>query len=258
MAAEATGVLFKKPKTRRNLRKVDKAVEPEEDGLNKDQLEEVKLMQKRRAREKGVTSVADVAVAAAVEAAQDQKILGQEFDQQQVSEKDVQQAHMEKYIAEQMALRRKGPKAPEQPKSSAESDEAVLYKTPEIRKNAKPDEEVTEAGDRWLTGIAEVPLPISDKLKTIEETEKAKERLLAKQAAGTPGSVLPIPTNYSADFSRHQKEYAERRREQFKAAQPTETVDARRAPPQRKRPADVPAATDDRAVSQFLKRVRWH
>jgi len=260
MADHVEEVSFKKLKTKKNFRKVDKSIDQSDD-IKKDQLEEVKLLQKRRVRSKGVTSVVDVAGTAPGEAPEEQKIMGQSFQQQQATVNQ-QQSQMDKYIAAQLAARRAGGKKEEvkQP-SQYETEEQQLYKTPDILKNAKPDEEIGEAGDRWLTGIAEVPLPIADKLKTIEETEKAKEKLFASKAAAG-GPTLTIPANYNSNFSQHQKEFAEKRKEQFRASQPAQTVDARQTAPSRKRPAEGsaggPTATDDRAVSQFLKSVRWH
>ena len=37
----------------------------------------------------------------------------------------------------------------------------------------------------WMTGIVEVPLPTSIKLRNIEETEAAKKQLLRTAGAGT-------------------------------------------------------------------------
>jgi hypothetical protein len=260
-------VTFKKMKKgKKQLRKVDKRIDTSSDDVKHDQLEEVKLLQKQRVRSKGVATisadVAGVTANGASEPAQEQKIMGQSFQQQETNVNPLQ-SHMEKYIAEQLAARREGKKQDSKPKERDPNDDSVLYQTPDILKNAKPKEDMVEAGDRWLTGIAEVPLPITDKLKTIEETEKAKEKLFASKMASTGGAVLTIPANYNADFSRHQREYADRRKEQFKANAHANAlpVDARETANPKKRHNEGQSgvtATDDRVVQQFMKKHRYH
>ena len=49
----------------------------------------------------------------------------------------------------------------------------------------------SEAGERWLSGMVEVELPVEYKLKNIEETEAAKAALLAPKTSEK--SLLHIP-----------------------------------------------------------------
>jgi len=67
-----------------------------------------------------------------------------------------------------------------------------------------------------LAGIAEVQLPISYKLKNIEETELAKQELFSKKGKRKEKEG-PLPANYNADFIRHKKEWDKNRRDQSKA-----------------------------------------
>jgi hypothetical protein len=261
-------VAFKKSKLKgKKLRQVEKTIDTEDGDVKTDQFEEVRLLQKRRVRNKGVTAAVDDVGASggntAADGAGEQKIMGQSFQQQEQNVNPMQ-SHMDKYISDQLAARRQGKKQEVKPKERDPYDDTILYETPDILKNAKPQEELVESGDRWLTGIAEVPLPISDKLKTIEETEKAKEKLFAARAASNgAGVALSMPANFNADYSRHQKEYAEKRKEQFKAnahataQQPDARDTAPNANPRKRTNDAVATASDDRVVAQFLKKYRW-
>lgn len=47
----------------------------------------------------------------------------------------------------------------------------------------------TELAPTWVTGILEVPIGLEHKLKSIEETEAAKKRMLAASGGCAPGGV---------------------------------------------------------------------
>jgi hypothetical protein len=115
--------------------------------------------------------------------------------------KDVQAAlideQMEKYIQEQLASRRAlraptssktsedAPLGGKRPNSFANLSEDQLFVTPEHLKivDNRTQEEIEETGERWLTGLAEVPLSIKDKMANIEKTEAARAKHLAQIAA---------------------------------------------------------------------------
>lgn len=91
--------------------------------------------------------------------------------------------------------------------------------------------ESLERGDRWLTGIQEINLPVKYKLANIEETERAKAELMMKKLTGKkrgrdrgaegaaedgqkPSSKSPLgdgfdldllPSNFNADYKRHKR-----------------------------------------------------
>jgi hypothetical protein len=58
----------------------------------------------------------------------------------------------------------------------------LLWQTPDELSVRKLEGE--ETADRWLTGIVEVQLPMDYKLKNIEETERAKNKMLEKTRRG--------------------------------------------------------------------------
>jgi hypothetical protein len=75
-----------------------------------------------------------------------------------------------------------------------------------------------EAGERWLSGIEEVSLPIAERLKNIERTEAAHSALLRDKelrlrealltdGASAGGSSAHGPVNMSTDFRRHRREW---------------------------------------------------
>jgi len=68
----------------------------------------------------------------------------------------------------------------------------------------------TEAGEKWLKGMAEVELPLEYKLKTIEETEDAKKKLLMPKHEEL--KILNIPGNYNQNFRGRENDARKRRK----------------------------------------------
>ncbi|KAK9810647.1 hypothetical protein WJX73_007312 [Symbiochloris irregularis] len=93
---------------------------------------------------------------------------------------------MEKFIEEQMEQRlgRKRAADPAAQVTEADRDEQDLYVTPEELKGQQIN--VTD-GSAYMTGVLEVPLSISYKMHNIEDTEKAKRKLLSKSARVADG-----------------------------------------------------------------------
>jgi len=75
-----------------------------------------------------------------------------------------------------------------------------LYSVPEGVQGRVQFQPEQEAGERWLSGMVEVQLPIEYKLKNIEETEAAKRLLLAPK--DIEDKVMIIPQNWNQDFQR--------------------------------------------------------
>jgi len=122
---------------------------------------------------------------------------------------------------------------------------------------------IERRGDQnWSLGITEIPLPISVRLKNIEETEKAKAKLLGQtdkdDSKGTKKRKRKESArgNLSTNFNQHQRDYAARMKEKNQAAAGPEKPSAK-AKSIPKGGERVPYATDDRVVAKFIKRNRY-
>lgn len=56
-----------------------------------------------------------------------------------------------------------------------------------------------------LNGIPEVDLGIEAKIKNIEATEEAKERLMQEQKNKADGPSAFVPTNMAVNFTQHNR-----------------------------------------------------
>lgn len=121
----------------------------------------------------------------------------------------------EKFIQEQLAKMRGDQPKPQEdkPKVTKKSLEDELYQIPAALKQDK--EEIEESGDRWLTGIAEVPLPMGVKLANIERTEKAK----AEHFLQVQGSVAPVAGNVSVNFRKNREDWIQQKKDESSAYQ---------------------------------------
>jgi len=269
-------------------------------------LAEVKFIQKYRRRAKGIDSNKlqgiqndeDEDGLASLAAIVDKEIIPQpnavkvgvqESFQKEVNQKDVLQAHLESYIEEEIEKRRKGGEDVGRPKEKKEdakkmNEEDLLYQMPEsLKQESSLDEEEVD-GERWLAGITEVALPITYKLKNIEETELAKQELFSKKGKRKVQEG-PLPANYNADFRRHKREFDRKRREQPNQAganrniapQSTEPPTPDVATPSRpsgeiqttanhhlrreggagNARRTTPYATDDKVLDRFIKKFKW-
>lgn len=113
---------------------------------------------------------------------------------------------MMKYIEEQLKLK-KGIEVDSK-------DDANRYLTPEeaailalpahLRENStKKSEEMLS--NQMLNGIPEVDLGIESKIKNIEATEEAKQKLLADQKSKKDLPSLFVPKNYAVNFAQHNR-----------------------------------------------------
>merc|ERR1719361_2304285 len=106
---------------------------------------------------------------------------------------------------------KKGRILPEEKKTSKQqADDYMkeLYSIPKELQGNFTELPESEAGERWLSGMQEVDLPIEYKLKNIEETEAAKAALLAPHSQKE--SLLHVPSNYNQDFVRARQDEAKR------------------------------------------------
>ena len=74
-------------------------------------------------------------------------------------------------------------------------------------------------GLAWLAGIMEVPIGAEEKMEAIEQTELAKRKLMAQEAAAGRrggGPQLSIPANFNANFHQHRRDAAQLKRDATK------------------------------------------
>lgn len=202
--------------------------------------------------------------------------------------------HMLKYIEEEMA-KRKGVQLDKtiQSKPKPKSKEDLLYQVPEninVRSKIMASEEMLS--NQMLSGIPEVDLGIDAKIRNIEATEEAKQKVIEEQRnKKSKGPTAMVPTNMAVNFMLHSRFYDEQKNidaeskraaaardkalEQEKAIRKptvkatnsttaasskvdrTETTMPAAAIPNKKRPGDkVEKATDDFFYEKFKKRAR--
>lgn len=127
-------------------------------------------------------------------------------------------AEMQKFIEEQLRKKREAEKSTSEiagNNGEGTSGETKKYKTPDealfdvpkylIESKSKMKSEET-LSDQMLSGIPEVDLGLEERIKNIEETEKAKQRLLMQQtnptaaaAATTSGNKRKLDDKASVD-----------------------------------------------------------
>mmetsp|Transcript_1859 Transcript_1859/g.2611 ORF Transcript_1859/g.2611 Transcript_1859/m.2611 type:complete len:281 (-) Transcript_1859:118-960(-) len=234
-------------------------------------LMDTKLLQKRRKKEKGVTTDTLSGFAAkglqliqVYEEDQDDEMeaLGDTFaNETAVTEED---PNMEKYIEEEVRKRRGlagggGEEGLLRATTEVQDLQADLYRIPDNLKVRKPIEE--DGSDRWMTGIVEVQLPVAHRLQNIEATEKAKASMLDSQKmrrfGNTGPKTTPLPASLSANYSLHRSHFSKQgaggggrttTEQEYNGRQGGANVNSNRA--------RGPTATDDVVASRFKARER--
>ncbi|KAL5285524.1 C9orf78 family protein [Megaselia abdita] len=286
MDQEAEKIVFKK-KGKKNLRKRKNSddEEPDEDVLSK--IEEMKEIQRLRERSKGI-SLAGLAVGRKL--ALEEEVLSKDpfkvnsgglVNMQNLKsgkQKPVDDAYdtsigtqfsaetnkrdedeeMMKYIEEELK-KRKG----QDSLDDIASADAAKYMTPEeaalfalpshLRQgNAIRSEEMLS--NQMLCGIPEVDLGIESKIKNIEATEEAKQKLIDEQNKKKDGPSVFVPTNYAVNFTQHNRFNIEsresdnkRRREELKQKSNGDNNSG-----------GAKKATDDFHFDKFRKQFRKH
>lgn len=106
--------------------------------------------------------------------------------------------------------------------------------------------------NQMLNGIPEIDLGIESKIKKIEATEEAKQKLLADQKSKKDLPSQFVPKNYAVNFVQHNRFNIDQM-EQQKKRQNQEPAD------QQKNNSKVPKkATDDYHFDKFKKQFRRH
>jgi len=148
----------------------------------------------------------------------------------------------------------------------------VLYQTPEHLKTVRrTNNEVSGT----ISGIVEVSLPDSYRLKNIEATERARQEILDKKdliKLGVSGtSEVVTPTNFNANFNMHsryateaggssdptiEKHLEELREEQHSKKSSDRALPVPR-PPVHAQPITRDRPTDDAVYEKFKKKFKY-
>lgn len=162
---------------------------------------------------------------------------------------------MQKYIEEELQ-RRKGVKSADDNEAGTSSskkyltpEEAALQALPEhLRKNnLQKSEEMLS--NQMLNGIPEVDLGIEAKIRNIEATEEAKQRMIQEQKMKKDVPSHFVPINIAANFVQH-----DRANHDKLAAQKRKQVQMEGEDQEKKR--DGKRATDDYYFDKFRNKFR--
>uniref|UniRef100_A0A336LWJ6 CSON006734 protein n=1 Tax=Culicoides sonorensis TaxID=179676 RepID=A0A336LWJ6_CULSO len=287
--AESEPIVFK-PKKRRNLRQVkrnDSDEEEQEDPTEtKAKIEEMKDLQKLRQRPNGISLIGlalgkkvtieeEITTKDAfsiktggmvnmqalktgkmkqVDDAYDTGI-GTQFSVE--TNKRDEDEEMMKYIEEQLAKQKGEKQAQDEAEGNSKKyltpEEAALMALPAHLRNTSTQKSEEMLSNQMLNGIPEVDLGIEAKIKNIEATEEAKQKMIQDQRKKKDGPSF-VPVNMAANFATHSDRYnldphnARKRQNQYKKDQ--------EGAPQVKR--DPKKATDDFYFDKFRNKFRKH
>lgn len=138
---------------------------------------------------------------------------------------------------------------------------ANLYAFPEniekARTGADVDDDTHGTGGPvpFITGIAEVELPVEYKLKNIEATELAKLSYIAQKNNKASKKIDDMAShgtggNFNSNFKQHDRDFHKRRRQRFLRDNP----DAAKNPAHEGNGERWQTSSDDRMMRRFMKR----
>nr|CAG4642100.1 EOG090X0F7F [Eurycercus lamellatus] len=236
-------IKFKKPQSKKPLRQRREISEEENDKDREDEdedilakLEETKEMQKLRERPHGIsaaalaigkpitieeennikdpfkTSTGGMADMKAIKTGKPNNSVDDAYDTGIGTQFSVEtntrdeDAEMMKYIEEQLA-RRKGLEKEEEDKSSKylTPEEVAFSSVPEYLRKKSSVQSEEMLSNQMLSGIPEVDLGIEAKIKNIEATEEAKQKLLQERLRKKDGPSAFVPTNMAVNFVQHNR-----------------------------------------------------
>nr|CAG4638783.1 EOG090X0F7F [Cyclestheria hislopi] len=115
-------------------------------------------------------------------------------------------AEMMKYIEEQLA-KRKGQNKEEEMKEQKylTPEEVAFLAVPEHLRKSSTNKSEEMLSNQMLSGIPEVDLGIEAKIKNIEATEEAKQKLLQERFKKKDGPSVFVPTNMAVNFVQHNR-----------------------------------------------------
>lgn len=232
---------------RRNYRRRNDSDEEDHDETQEasisEKLEEVKELQKFRARPKGVTPAG---LAYGVKTDDPKEITSDPFKSRtgglldintlkdrdrdrtgEGSDKDVtslgnnfsqetnrrdEDVEMLRFIDDELAKRRGKEKAREGKAEKPKSKEDMLYEVPDrinVKSKVMKSEEMLS--NQMLSGIPEVDLGIQAKMKNIEATEEAKGKLISEMRNKKKTASAFVPTNLASNFLLHERFFNEQK-----------------------------------------------
>ncbi|XP_055843369.1 splicing factor C9orf78 homolog [Episyrphus balteatus] len=157
---------------------------------------------------------------------------------------------MMKYIEEELRKRKGVAKDVEEQEGDKTKymtpEEAALFALPDHLRQSSSNRSEEMLSNQMLNGIPEVDLGIEAKIKNIEATEEAKQKLVQEQKNKKDGPSVFVPTNMAVNFMQHNRfniEDAEPR----KRKKPVEPVD---------KTTGTKKATDDYHYDKFKKQFR--
>ncbi|XP_055911855.1 splicing factor C9orf78 homolog [Eupeodes corollae] len=125
-------------------------------------------------------------------------------------------------------------------------EEAALSALPDHLRQSSSNRSEEMLSNQMLNGIPEVDLGIDAKIKNIEATEEAKQKLVQEQKNKKDGPSVFVPTNMAVNFMQHNRFNIEDA-EPKKRKKPVEPVD---------KTTGTKKATDDYHYDKFKKQFR--
>ncbi|EDV95904.1 GH15962 [Drosophila grimshawi] len=169
---------------------------------------------------------------------------------------------MMKYI-EQELQKRKGGGADDSTDNADDGDahkyltpeDAALYALPDHLRQSSSHRSEEMLSNQMLNGIPEVDLGIHAKIRNIEATEDAKQKLLQDAKNKKDGPSQFVPTNMAVNFMQHNRFNIEDSNEQRRRKREDKEAKSKSAQHQTN-PNGVKRATDDYHYDKFRKQFR--
>nr|CAG4652227.1 EOG090X0F7F [Triops cancriformis] len=119
-------------------------------------------------------------------------------------------AEMMKYIDQELAKKKgqnkdKEKEEEENGKKYLSPEEAALQAVPEFLRKSYKKQSEEMLSNQMLSGIPEIDLGIEAKIKNIEATEEAKQKLLLEKMRKKDAPSHFVPTNYAVNFVQHNR-----------------------------------------------------
>ncbi|XP_017063473.1 telomere length and silencing protein 1 homolog [Drosophila eugracilis] len=165
---------------------------------------------------------------------------------------------MMKYIEQELQKRKGGgTEAPAEDDGDVNKyltpEDAALYALPDHLRQSSSHRSEEMLSNQMLNGIPEVDLGISAKIRNIEATEEAKQKLLQDAKNKKDGPSQFVPTNMAVNFMQHNRFNIEENSDQRRRKR--EEKDGKSAHHQTN-PNGVKRATDDYHYDKFRKQFR--
>ncbi|XP_068149304.1 splicing factor C9orf78 [Drosophila tropicalis] len=169
---------------------------------------------------------------------------------------------MMKYIEQELQKRKGGATDADTGGDNDDSDahkyltpeDAALYALPDHLRQSSSHRSEEMLSNQMLNGIPEVDLGIQAKIRNIEATEDAKQKLLQDAKNKKDGPSQFVPTNMAVNFMQHNRFNIEDNSEQRRRRR--EEKDGNKAAHHQTNPNGVKRATDDYHYDKFRKQFR--